>query len=296
MKLNQFLSKINLVSTYDEVNLGDDLLLYAGMLHYQSIPHSTITVNGRKINTVFRKRKSNKSATHLKRLSLFSRNIYYGGTNFIFPSSQAKYSSFIRCIYYILLAIVFRIRLVANGIADFPKTFSLFYKICSRISVRDHESLLLLEYANIKAILEEDPVISLFKANDQIFKDKTKLTNVKGVLILRCEHLLDPQYKKEIDLLLANSGKQKFTHVVFFREGEHLDHYSYSTDLKCVTYDGSIESMSEIFKIIRSSTFVYSMRLHGLILARLFGVKCSPIVIDNKLQRTYKGLGDVVSL
>lgn len=288
--------KINLVSTYDEVNLGDDLLLYAGMLHYQSITHSTITVNGKKINTVFRKRKSRKSLPHLKRLSLFSRNIYYGGTNFLFPSSQANFSSFFRCIYYISLGVIFRIRLVANGIADFPKDFALFYKICSEISVRDHESLQLLEYANIKTTLQEDPVISLFKANDQIFKDKTKLLNVEGVLILRCEHLLDPQYKNEIDSLLTKSGIQKFTHVVFFREGEQLEVDSYLTELKCIAYDGSIESMSDIFKIIRSSKFVYSMRLHGLILARLFGVVCSPIVIDNKLERTYKGLENVISL
>ena len=280
--------KINLISTYDEVNLGDDLLLYAAMNKYKN--YSNIRVNGKKPTEIFIKRNARQSKPHFRRLKLFYKNIYFGGTNFIFDKKEDAKLNFLRKIYYCFLARVFNIFLISNGITNFSKGFECFYKFCCDISVRDYESRKILSSKGIQSSFKRDPVISLFKERDVLFSDKEIFKDVGNIIILLGNQInLDPE-AKSLKLGSKLISLNQFTHIIFFQDGEFIELSSDLTRIKVLIYDGSLESLKLILKTIRSANSIQSMRLHGILLAKLYGIKAKAIPINSKLKRKYVGV------
>jgi polysaccharide pyruvyl transferase WcaK-like protein len=279
---------VNLITTYEEVNLGDDLLLQAAL---ESFEKDDIKINGFKLPEVFKARKSKISRPHILRLRFFSRNIYYGGTNFLPGNDSDIWSLLWRKVYYSVIALLFRIELIGNGISENALTYKLFYNLCRCISVRDLESSEILKKNKITCSLHPDPVVEMFRRGSLVFSDKTRYPNVLDVIIVRARYYELPVFKDEINNLLNGKSGCEVSHIIFFQEGEsrNLNLKIDSAKCKIVEYDGSWGSLQEILKIIRSARCIYSMRLHGLLLGRLYNLKTVPINVDDKLLRTYVG-------
>lgn len=194
-------------------------------------------------------------------------------------------------IYY--LAIIFfaklffkKVIIFAQGIEPIKGKFfqiitKQILKICDFISVRDEKSQKLLADWGIKSILLSDPIYSLLN-EVKIKEDKKDL-----IIQLRDIKNLNKKFLGDLAQIIKDNYTGKITVLALQKDIDKDICQKFIIELKkknIVANYFENDDIDETIKLINSSKYLISMRLHGLIVANALQTNSFALSYDEKIK------------